>query len=582
LNLTNTTKAKVRLHGTFEDYTGPVPGGTALYKNALNVSPVRFPAYYIADETFKNEEHILFGNQNGEFMNPYAEMVKGYRDESESVMLAQFELAQDLSFLTKGLSARLLGSTTRSSSFDVSRSYIPFYYEIGSYSRLTNIYTLTETNTDDGTEYLSYNPGTKFINTITYGEASLAYNRSFAKHDLSGMLVLIARNELTANAASLTASLAERNLGLSGRFTYAYAGKYLSEFNFGYNGSEKFDRGHRWGFFPSVGLGWQLSNEAFWQGGISHLISKLKIKGTYGKVGNDDIGSARFFYLSDVNIGGGKGFTTGYDFGKNRHGVKINSYANPDITWEIAYKANLGLEMGLFDGKIDVLADFFHERRTNILQTRADISDELGLWSIPQANIGEAKSRGIDASLDYNHNFNEHFWLVGRATFTYARSVYSFFEESDFSNYPWRSRIGNPIRQTWGYVAERLFIDDADIANSARQDFGEYAPGDIKYKDISGDGIINELDMVPIGYPTTPEINYGFGLSAGYRAWDASFFFQGSARSSFWVNAAAMTPFVRNGRNETGLAEFIANDYWSESSQDPFAYCQAFHLSGGQ
>ena len=572
LNLTNTTKAKVRLHGTFEDYTGPVPGGTALYNNALNVSPVRFPAYYLPDKNFQSEEHILFGNQNGEYMNPYAEMLKGYREESESVMLAQFELEQDFSKWMKGLNGRVLGSTTRTSSFDVSRSYNPFYYEIGNYNRLTNSYMLTETNTDQGTEYLSYNPGSKYINTITYGEASLSYNQSFGQHDVSGMFVAIARNELTANATSLTESLAERNLGLSGRFTYAYNDKYLGEFNFGYNGSEKFDQGHRWGFFPSIGLGWQVSNEPFWEGNIKSVISKLKVKGTYGKVGNDDIGSARFFYLSDIVIGGGQGYTSGYEFGKTRNGVRINSYANPEITWEVAYKTNLGLEMGMFDGKLDILADFFHERRTNILQTRADISDELGLWSIPQANVGEAKSKGVDASIDYNHSFNNHFWMVGRGTFTYARSTYSFYEESDFSSYPWRSRIDQPIKQTWGYVAERLFIDNADIANSPRQDFGEYAPGDIKYKDISGDGVINELDMVPIGYPTTPEINYGFGLSAGYKNWDFSFFFQGSARSSFWIDAAAMTPFVRSGRTETGLAKFIADDYWSEASQDPFAY----------
>lgn len=572
LSLTNTTKAKVRLHGTFEDYTGPVPGGSALYRNALNVSPVRFPAYYEPDKNFEKEEHILFGNQQGQYMNPYAELVKGYREESESVMLAQLELEQDFSQWIKGLNGRVLGSTTRSASFDVSRAYNPFYYEIGNYNRLTDVYALTETNTDSGTEYLSYNPGSKFINTTTYGEASLSYNRELDNHNLSGMLVVVARNELTANASTLTESLAERNLGLSGRFTYAYRNKYLGEFNFGYNGSEKFDKGHRWGFFPSVGLGWQVSNEPFWQGDIKDVINKFKIKGTYGKVGNDDIGSARFFYLSDIIIGGGESFTTGYEFGKTRNGIRINSYANPDITWEIAYKTNLGLELGMFKGKLDILADFFHEYRTNILQTRADISDELGLWSIPQANIGKAKSHGVDASVDYNHSFNNRLWIVGRGTFTYARSIYSYFEESDFSNYPWRSRMGKPIKQTWGYVSERLFVDYQDIENSARQDFGEYAPGDIKYKDISGDGIINELDMVPIGYPTTPELNYGFGLSAGVTNLDFSFFFQGSARSSFWINAAAMTPFVRSGRNETGLAEFIAEDYWSESSQNPFAY----------
>ena len=157
LNLTNSTKAKVRVHGTFEDYSGPIPGGSGLYRNALNVSPVRFPAYYEPDKTFAVEEHILFGNQDGQYMNPYAEMVKGYRQESESVMLAQFELEQDFSKWVEGLTARGLVTTTRTASFDVSRAYNPFLYQIGSYNRLTNVYNLVETNTETGTEYLSYN-----------------------------------------------------------------------------------------------------------------------------------------------------------------------------------------------------------------------------------------------------------------------------------------------------------------------------------------------------------------------------------------------------------------------------------------
>ncbi|MGV8091102.1 MAG: TonB-dependent receptor [Mangrovibacterium sp.] len=582
LNLTNTTKAKVRLHGTFDDYSGPMPGGSALYKAALKVSPTRFPAYYEPDEAHMKLEHILFGNDGNKYINPYAEMVRGYREESKSVMLAQFELEQDFSGWVEGLTARVLGSTTRSSSFDLSRSYNPFYYQIDLYDRIDDTYSLYELNTGEGTEYLSYDPGYKKISTMTYGEASVAYNRTFNKHGLSGMVVFIGRHELTANAESLIESLPERNLGLSGRFTYSYDDRYLSEFNFGYNGSEKFDLGHRWGFFPAMGLGWYVSNEPFWKvGKIKDVISKLKIKGTYGIVGNDEIGTDRFFYLSDVEIGGGGSYTTGYDFGYTKAGLKINHYANSQISWEISHKSNLGIELGLLDGKVDILADLFYERRSNILQTRADISDELGLWDIPQANVGKAKGRGIDASLDYNEIVND-FWFVGRATFTYARSTYSFYEEPDYSNYPWRSKVGYPIKQKWGYVAERLFIDDADIANSPRQDFGEYKPGDIKYKDIDGDGVINEVDLVPIGRPTTPEINYGFGLSAGYKNWDVSFFFQGSARSSFWIDAEAMSPFIYDdGKStssvyddgiETGLAKFIADDYWSESSQNPYAY----------
>src|SRR3546814_924455 len=391
------------------------------------------------------------------------------------------------------------------------------------------------------------------------------------------MFVLIGRNALDANAGSLSESLPKRNLGLSGRFTYNYDSRYFTEFNFGYNGSEKFDRGHRWGFFPSFGAGWVVSNEDFWRdGSIDNLISKLKFRATYGLVGNDEIGSTRFFYLPQVNIGAGRSFTTGFDFnGRTRSGVTIGNYPNPLIGWEIAYKTNLGLEIGLLDNKAEIIVDVFREHRTNILQPRADIPVSMGLWSTPQVNVGEATGEGIDFSVDYNHSINDKLWMVARGNFTYARSTFQFYEETDFSTTPWRSRVGQPISQQWGYVGERLFIDDADVLNAARQDFGEYGAGDLKYKDINGDNVINKIDKVPIGYPTTPELNYGFGLSVGYQNFDASFFFQGSGRYSFWVDAAAMSPFVQSTSGgkilETGLPRFISSDYWSEGSQDPRA-----------
>jgi TonB-linked SusC/RagA family outer membrane protein len=595
LNLTKTTEAIVRVHGTFDGYTGPVTGGNDMYKRIMNVSPVRFPAYYrgVNDEVYANANHILFGGSTEGFINPYAEMLKGYREENRSTMMAQMELKQDFSQWVQGLTARILGNTTRFSGFDLTRSYSPFYYQVQEYDRINDQYTLRELNpSNGGGQFLVYSPGYKTQNSSIYAEASIAYNRTFKeKHATSGMLVGIIRDAITANATTLIGSLPQRNLGLSGRFTYGYDSRYFTEFNFGYNGSEKFDKNHRWGFFPSFGLGWAVNNEAFWTDEMKAIVSKLKIRGTYGLVGNDDIGTTRFFYLSDVTIGNGVGYQTGYDFnGTNRAGVLINNYPNPLIGWETSYKTNIGLELGLFDGKIEMQADLFQEKRTNIIQYRQDVPTEMGLWRTPQANLGIANGKGIDVSMDYNHIVNKDIWLVGRANFTYARSTFNYYEEPnyDFAGTPWRSKIGYPISQQWGYVAERLFIDEEDVRNSPRQDFGPYGAGDIKYKDINGDRIINETDQVPIGRPTTPEINYGFGLSFGYKKLDVSLFFSGSARSSFWINAESMTPFVLKTANrdngditadlskgdilmETGLAKFIADDYWSESSQNPNA-----------
>jgi TonB-linked SusC/RagA family outer membrane protein len=588
INLSHSTEAIIRVHGTFDDYSGPIMSGTNMYKSILNVSPVRFPAYFEPDVLHQKYEHILFGGSEGSsYMNPYAESVKGYREESKTVMLAQFELKQDFKQWLEGLNVRLLGNTTRNSAFDLSRSYKPFYYEVGSYDRQTDTYVLTPLNADGsdvGTEYLNYRPGYKSVSSSFYAEGAINYNRTFQKHGVSGMLVGIIRHSISGNESTLFQSLPKRNLGLSGRFTYDFDSRYLAELNFGYNGSEKFDKGHRWGFFPSVGVGWVPSNERFWDGELKRILSKVKIRGTYGLVGNDEISTRRFFYLSEVISGGGRGFRTGYDFnGISRSGMAIRTYANPNIGWEIAYKSNLGLELGLFKDKIDILADFFHERRTNILQSRTDIPSEMGLWDVSQSNVGEASGKGVDVSVDYNHSITPDFWIVGRMNFTYARSTYRYYEEPnyDLMKTPWLSRIDNAISQQWGLVVERLFIDEADIENSARQDFGIYLPGDIKYMDINKDGVINDLDRVPIGHPTTPEVNYGFGFSAGYKHFDFSVFFQGSARSSFWIDASAMSPFVRrsqadeNGKSlitETGLAQFIADNYWSELTQNPDAF----------
>jgi TonB-linked SusC/RagA family outer membrane protein len=587
IDITETTEAAIRVHGNFDDYTGPMTGGSNMYKKMLQVSPVRFPAYFAPDRKYAGADHILFGGyQAGRYLNPYAELVKGYKEESNSTMMAQMEINQNLDGLLEGLTARILGNTTRKSAFDLNRSYSPFYYEVESYDRMNDIYTLSELNPTWATEDIHYNGGERTVNSVLYGEASLIYNSTFSeKHAVSGMLVGTVRNYLTANAETIMASLPARNLGLSGRFTYSYDDRYFSEVNFGYNGSEKFDKGHRWGFFPSFGLGWYVSNESFWTGGIEDVISKLKFRGTYGLVGNDEISKTRFFYISEVVLNGFASnsdnyYITGANFdGIMRSGVQIKNYANPNIGWETSYKTNLGIELGLFRGKVEIQADLFQEHRTNILQNRADIPSEIGLWASPQVNVGEAKGRGIDISLDYNHSINADAWLIGRANFTYARSTYEYYEEPDYEllGTPWRSRKGHSVSQQWGYVAERLFIDEEDVLASPRQDFGEYMAGDIKYKDIDGDGVINERDLVPIGYPTTPEINYGFGLSAGYKNLDVSVFFQGSARSSFWLDYSAMSPFYsrvpdkETQIHETGLAKFIADDYWSELSPNPNA-----------
>ena len=577
INLTKTTEVILRVHGNFDDYRGPIRGGTETYQMIMRSNPVLFPAYYAPDEANKYVQHILFGNfGNGNYINPYAEMVKGYKESSTSMMLAQFELKQDLKFITEGLHFRLLGNTTRDSYFDVQRSYAPFFYYVNSYNNRTDEYKLRLLNSDSGREYLDYLEGQKEVASTFYAESALDYDRTFGEdHTVSGLLVGIMRQYLKGNAGDLQRSLPSRNLGLSGRFTYAYQTKYFVEFNFGYNGTERFSANERFGFFPSAGVGWYISKEKFWEP-LLPTFSKLKLKATYGLVGNDAIGSDsdRFFYLSNVNLNdGNRGFKWGADGGYSRNGVSISRYANDKITWETATKTNLGVEVGLFD-KIDIEADFFTEYRTNILMDRLSFST-FGLQAATKANVGEASSRGIDASIDVQHNFNKDLWLTARGNFTYAKGIYEKVEEPDYSATPWKSRVGQPITQQWGYIAERLFVDDKEVSNSPRQELGSIVMGgDLKYRDINNDDRISSLDQVPIGFPTTPEIIYGFGASMGYKSVDLSLFFQGSARSSFWIDASATSPFVDNDNNylaNNALLKAYADSHWSEANRDIYA-----------
>jgi TonB-linked SusC/RagA family outer membrane protein len=580
INMTKTTEAIVRLSGSFDDYRGPIDGGSGTYKKIMRSNPVLFPAYY-PSSLMPKVNHILFGNyDDGLYINPYAEMVKGYKDYNKSQLDAQFELKQDFSFITKGLSARGMFNTSRYSYFDVSRYYNPYYYEASGYNKLTDSYSLELLNESSATEYLNYNEGSKDINTSVYIEAAAIYNRTFAKkHDVGGLLVYQRQEKIYANQGTLQESLPHRNIGLSGRFTYGYDTRYMAEFNFGYNGSERFYKSHRYGFFPAVGLGWYVSNEKFWEP-LKQGISKLKFKGTYGLVGNDAIGddSERFFYLSDVNMSDSdKGATFGEDFSYSTNGITVDRYDNRDITWEMARKLNVGIEMGLFND-IEIQVDYFTEHRSNILMTRSYIPSTMGLSADVQANSGKAKGEGVDGSVSYKKNFSKDLWLQLTGNFTYAHSEYVAFEEPAYKE-KYKSHLGKSLSQTYGLIAERLFVDDYEVANAPVQNYGDYMAGDIKYKDVNGDGKITDLDQVPIGFPTTPEINYGFGFSIGYKGLDFSAFFQGSARSSFWIDAGATAPFVSytySGETISNtltnqLLKAYADNHWSEDNRNLYA-----------
>lgn len=574
LNLTKTTQFDIRVNTNFRDYNGPIDGGDVMYRKVRVASPVLFPKSFAPDDSNVLTQHVLFGNYGqGNYLNPYADMIRGYRDSYETDLTAQLQLQQKLDFITKGLSLRVLANATRYSGFSLTREIAPFYYTIGYYDKETDRYTLNQLNPETGREDLNYVSSAPSVNSTYYFEGVLNYERQFGKHNVGGLLVGTMREYVTANAPSIQESLPARNIGLSGRATYAYDSRYLFEFNFGYNGSERFARKERFGFFPSFGVGYLISNEPFWP--QNKFVNKLKMKATYGLVGNDNIGNPRdrFFYISEVNLNAGEsGIRFGEDWQQGIQTVSITRYPNSNITWEVAKKLDIGIETTLFDF-LEVQADYFQEKREKIFQSRATIPAELGFAAGLAANVGRASSRGFEVQMDANHSFTKDLWLSLRGNFTFARSNYEYAEEARL-NYWWQTVTGYPIGQQRGLIADRLFIDEADIANSPKQMYGDYMPGDIKYRDINGDDIIDNNDIVPIGYPTVPEINYGFGVSIGYKNFDISCFFQGSGRSSFYISALDNTPFVDvydDRISPNGLMQCWVDSYWSESNRNSYA-----------
>lgn len=579
INVTPTTKLAVRLTGNFRDYQGPLNGGSDVYRQIMHSDPVLFPAYYPVDDEHVGIQHIMFGNyEDGSYINPYANLVKGYKNYQRSQMIAAVQLEQDLKFITKGLSFMTLFNLTRLSEFTVNRQFNPYWYRLDRYDSYTGEYHVNRIN-ENGTDYLTYSESGKTVKNTMYSETRLNYNRSFGKHDVTGLLVFTASESLTANAGSLQLSLPSRNAGLSGRFTYGYDKRYFVEYNFGYNGSERFHKSHRWGFFPSAGLAWMMSNEK-WFKPLTKVVSNLKLRYSYGLVGNDNIGSSsnRFYYLSEMSMNNSG---LGASFGETRNvgynGIGVVRYANEAITWEKSYKSNYALELGLFK-KLDIIAEYFTEHRTDIFMQRADIPNTMGLQAAVYGNIGQARSKGIDIQADYKQAWASGLWASARANFTYSTGKYDVYEEPTYPE-SYRQHAGRSIRQTWGYIAERLFVDDEDAANSPSQAaFGsQYGGGDIKYTDVNGDGVITNADMVPIGYPTSPEIIYGFGVSLGHKGFDFSVFFQGLGRESFWIDATSAystkynkygtAPFVNNGQ----LLKAYSDSHWSEDNRDIYA-----------
>lgn len=574
IKATNTTKISLGLNVSLRDWKGPSAGVDGIFSMSREASPVDFPIVYPA----RNDKEIytLWGGMSGGiynngYRNPVAEYVVGYKKQFASTVNANIRLDQDLKMVTKGLKLHVLASFKNWSKTETTRKAGYNQFEIDQYNEATGEYTLSRVGNEQKTALNTEGAATG--DRRIFIQAYLDYKRKFGVHDVNAML-LYNQDQLDNNKPdNLLSSLPRRKQGIAARLSYAYDDRYLAEVNFGYNGSENFAKNNRFGFFPSIALGYNISQEKFWEP-ISNVISHFKLRGSYGLVGNDGI-NERYAYWEDIVLSSDKWkYTTGVNQNVNLQGPVWNRYYNPNLTWEVGKKLNVGFDMQLFH-QVNLNFDVFKEIRSKIYMQKVNtLPDFIGTGETKiYENSGKMKNVGFDIALDYNKQITKDFFLSFKGTLTYAHNTILERDEPPFQLYPNLSSVGYSRGQHLVYVADGLFRDQADVDSHAEQTLGYIPqPGDIKYvdqPDANGncDGIINTNDRVYMGYPEDPEIVYGFGPSMKYKNWDFSFFFQGAARTSI-----LMSGFHPFGKNATrGVMKFIADDYWSESNPNPNA-----------
>jgi TonB-linked SusC/RagA family outer membrane protein len=407
---------------------------------------------------------------------------------------------------------------------------------------------------------------------ITYLEASVTYDRLFAaRHRVGGLLMYHQRetNLSGLGSAYVQRSLPFRAMGFAGRVTYGFDDRFFAEFNVGYNGSENFARGQRFGFFPAGAVGWMVSNEEFWQP-MLHVVDILRFRTSYGLVGNDNIGGQRrFVFQETITTDAGNRWQFGEAGQNNPVRIRTEHPANPFVTWETARKFNVGTEISLFRS-LRMEIDYFHEHREGIFLLRQGLPALVGLTTQPWVNVGKMQNQGFDASMQFNRRVGS-VDLSAMGNFTYTQNRVLDNDQPDW-NYLHRNRIGKPWGQRFGMIAIGLFECYDQIANSPQQGFGVVRPGDLQFLDITGDGLVDENDEVAIGFPTDlPGIVYGFGLSARWRGFDASVFFQGVSRISIFIEGDSFRPFQHDAMGRSAINEDVYLRRWTEANPDPNA-----------
>ncbi|MBR3500733.1 MAG: TonB-dependent receptor [Bacteroidales bacterium] len=554
IDISKSTTIGLSLSNQFTDTNSPRNDRNEIYARTLAASPVGIVTVY-DDGTLTLPEQ---GYNPWNLLNSL-----GYRTIKNNVAQATLSLTQDFSdIITEGLKADIKFSWDAQNQTIVYRSISP------AYSRATGrddegklIYEAIS----GGNNYMTLSSSNSGWNKMNL-EAALNYERTFATlHRVSGMFLFSMRNRTNnVPGSSYIGAFPYKTMGVAGRATYSYADRYFAEFNFGYNGSENFAPGHRLGFFPSFALGYMVSNEPWWDG-LKDVVSMLKFKASYGKVGSDEIGgSRRFAYNTTINTS-----AAGAMFGDtptNKGGITTGDYGNPEVSWEEATKSNAGFELTLFKD-LRFVFDYFYDRRDGIFIERQSTPSAVGINVNQYVNIGKMKNQGYDMTLEYDHTFSGGLFVSARANYSFNRNKILYNDQPD-QVWKYQNTAGFAFQQQRGLIAEGLFESEDEIAAWPTQKYGKVQPGDIKYRDINNDGVVDNYDKVAIGYTIVPEINYGFGVSLGWKGIDASVFFSGVGHVTRIISGNNLFGATADIKYEGQIFADVARNRWTPDNPD--------------
>lgn len=571
IDITKTTLLRVGISGSLEKANDPGAGSGSIWTAIMGYNAIMMPLMY------SDGKIPAYGDDNGDRFNPWVQAtMTGYRENWKNNIQTNVTLEQDLKFITPGLNfiARF-GYDTNNDNW-INRRKWPQQWKMERSRDING--NLVPRLIKDAQEMFQESGASGSRNE--FFEWEFHYKRAFDNHHIGSTMKYnqSAKINTVGLGTDIKNGIAYRNQGLSGKVTYDWNHRYFINFNFGYTGSENFAPGHRFGFFPAFSAAWNVSEEPLVKKNVEWL-DMFKIRLSYGRVGNDNLGSDnRFPYLYSIettsNGSGGYefadfGFTSNIPSLNNNYGMRYSQIASPYVTWEIATKKDLGLDLSIFNSKFTLTADYFDEKREGIFLTRNYLPSMVGLESSPKANVGRVSSKGFDGNFAFRQKISDVEVRI-RGNMTYSKNEILERDEENTA-YFYKLQKNHRVDQARGLIALGLFKDYDDIRNSPVQDFGTVMPGDIKYKDVNGDGKINDDDKVAIGATTKPNLIFGMGASASWKGLDVNVHFQGAGKSTYSIEGSTVWMFSLGDGWGNVLKDMANSNRWisADISGDP-------------